>query len=319
MSAILPKVLLTNSMQAEQQARLAAHAEVIVAPRADADTLRALVADADVLVVRAKLPDDIFDYQTRLKGVVRHGVGLDMIPMEQATARKIPVANMPGSNTASVVEYCINAMFHLQRNMSALALRDPVADWAVNRPRADGMRELNGQTLGIVGVGTIGGALAKVAAAMGMKVLGLSRRPASLPEGVAFADKQTLFAQADIIVLACPLTAETRKLADAPTLALMKSGAILINVSRGPVVDTAALMAALEEGRIGGAALDVHDAQPIPAGLYPAGLERLLLTPHVAGITESSMTNMSRGTADEVLRLLQGQRFANLVNPEVYE
>lgn len=319
MSAVLPKVVLTNAMQEAEQARLAAHAQVIVAPSADADTLRSLVGDADVLVVRAKLPDDIFDHQTRLKGVVRHGVGLDMIPMEQATARKIPVANMPGSNTASVVEYCINAMFYLRRNMSSLALRDPVADWAANRPRADGMRELNGQTLGIVGVGTIGGALAKVAKALGMHVMGLTRRRESVPEGVAFADKQTLFSQADIIVLACPLTAETRKLVDAPTLALMKRSALLINVSRGPVVDTAALMAALQAGRIGGAALDVHDVQPIPEGLYPPGLRNLLLTPHVAGITESSMTNMSRGTVDEVLRLLQGQRFANLVNPEIFE
>jgi D-3-phosphoglycerate dehydrogenase len=100
---------------------------------------------------------------------------------------------------------------------------------------------------------------------------------------------------------------------------LMKSSALLINVSRGPVVDTAALIAALQAGSIGGAALDVHDTQPIPDGLYPAGMDRLILTPHVAGITESSMTNMSRGTVDEVLRLLQGQRFANLVNPEIFE
>src|SRR5690606_29970850 len=158
-----PKILLTNPMQAEQQARLADQAEIVVAPNTDADTLRRMIVDVDVLVVRARLPDDIFEHQTRLKGVVRHGVGLDMIPMEQATAHKIPVANMPGSNTASVVEYCINAMFRAYRNLNALALRDPVADWALQRPHADGMRELNGQTLGIVGVGTIGGALARVA------------------------------------------------------------------------------------------------------------------------------------------------------------
>lgn len=319
MSAVLPKVLLTNPMQEAEQARLAASAQVIVAPGTDADTLRALIADADVLVVRAKLPDDIFEHQTRLKGVVRHGVGLDMIPMAQATAHRIPVANVPGSNTASVVEYCLNAMFYLQRNMQSLALQDPVGAWASTRPRADGMVELSGQTLGIVGVGTIGGALAKAALALGMNVIGLARRPESLPDGVAFADKQTLFSQADIVVLACPLTAETRNLVDAQTLALMKGNALLINVSRGPVVDTSALVAALQEGKLGGAALDVHDVQPIPAGLYPAGLARLLLTPHVAGITQSSMARMSRGAADEVLRLLQGQRFVNLVNPEIFE
>src|SRR5690606_9921822 len=269
-----PKILLTNPMQAEQQARLADQAEIVVAPNTDADTLRRMIVDVDVLVVRARLPDDIFEHQTRLKGVVRHGVGLDMIPMAQATAHRIPVANVPGSNTASVVEYCLNAMFYLQRNMQSLALQDPVGAWASTRPRADGMVELSGQTLGIVGVGTIGGALAKAALALGMNVIGLARRPESLPDGVAFADKQTLFSQADIVVLACPLTAETRNLVDAQTLALMKGNALLINVSRGPVVDTSALIAALQEGRLGGAALDVHDVQPIPAGLYPAGLAR---------------------------------------------
>ncbi|MGB6105033.1 MAG: NAD(P)-dependent oxidoreductase [Pusillimonas sp.] len=319
MSAVLPKVLLTNPIQKAEQARLAASAQVIVAPNTDPDTLRALIADADALLVRAKLPDDIFEYQTRLKGIVRHGVGLDMIPMEQATAHGIPVANVPGSNTSSVVEYCLNAMFYLLRNMQSLALTDPVRDWASSRPRADSAQELNGRTLGIVGVGAIGGALSQAALALGMRVLGLSRRPESLPGQVTFADKQTLFSQADIVVLACPLTAETRNLADAQALALMKRDALLVNVSRGPVVDTAALMAALQEGRLGGAALDVHDVQPIPDGLYPAGHDRLLLTPHVAGNTQSSMERMSRGSVDEVLRVLQGQRFANLVNPEVFE
>jgi len=317
MTAAPFKVLLTNPMQEAEQARLAASAQVVVAPSADADTLRALIADADALVVRAKLPDDIFDYQTRLKGVVRHGVGLDMIPVRQATAHRIPVANIPGSNTSSVVEYCLNAMFRLLRNMESLALRDPVRDWASVRPRADSTLELNGQTLGIVGVGAIGGALARVALALGMEVLGLSRRPESLPECVTYADKPTLFSRADIVVLTCPLTDETRDLVDAPTLALMKPSALLINVSRGPVVDTAALITALREHRLGGAALDVHDVQPIPDGLYPAGLERLLLTPHVAGVTRSSMERMSRGVVDEILRLMNGQRFANLVNPEV--
>ncbi|WP_082987960.1 NAD(P)-dependent oxidoreductase [Bordetella bronchialis] len=312
-------VLLTDPIHADEYARLSRHARVIVAPDSRPDTLRALVAEADVLVVRSRLPDDIFDHAKRLKGVVRHGVGVDLIPMQRADALKIPVANMPGSNTASVVEYCINAMFHLSRDMQALALRDPVADWTGRRAAADGTLELNERTLGIVGVGTIGGALARVALALGMKVCGLTRRPETLPDGVGAVDKPTLFGRADVVVLACPLTPETRGMVDAATLAAMKPDALLINVSRGAVVDTAALMQALQAGRLGGAALDVHDVQPIPADLYPRALPRLLLTPHVAGITRSSMRRMSRGTVDEVLRLLRGERYANPVNPQVYE
>ncbi|ARP80083.1 hydroxyacid dehydrogenase [Bordetella genomosp. 8] len=318
MALDLPVVLLTDPIQADEHARLARHARVVVAPDARADTLRGLIADADVLVVRSRLPEDIFDHQTRLKGVVRHGVGVDLIPMRQANALKIPVANMPGSNTASVVEYCVNAMFDLYRSMQALALRD-ASDWSDRRAQADRTLELHERTLGIVGVGTIGSALAKVALALGMKVIGLTRRPESLPAGVDPASKADLFAQADVVVLACPLTPETRGMVDATTLAAMKPDAVLINVSRGPVVDTAALLQALENGRLGGAALDVHDVQPIPEDLYPQALPRLLLTPHVAGITRSSMTRMSRGTVDEVLRLLRGERYANLVNPQIYE
>lgn len=312
------KVLLANPILAEEQARLTLHADVVVAPQTDADTLRALIADADGLIVRAKLPDDIFDAATCLKGVVRHGVGLDMIPMESAAAKKIPVANIPGSNTASVAEYCLNAMFYLRRNLGDLAVDQTSLNWDAVRPHANSMSELAGQTLGIVGVGAIGGALAKVADALGMRVLGLVRRKESLPPYVEFASKQTLFSQADIVVLSCPLTSETKGLVDAATLACMKPTALLINVSRGPVVDTPALVRALLDKKLGGAALDVHDIQPIEPGMYPKRLDNLLLTPHVAGITRSSMARMSMGSVDEILRILQGQPFVNLVNPEIY-
>lgn len=311
------KVLLTNHILASEHARLAQYAEVIVAPDIRPDTLRKLVADADALIVRTKLPDDIFDHQTRLKGVVRHGVGLDMIPMAEAARHRIPVANIPGSNTASVVEYCVNAMFHFARNLESLVLDKPGRNWAETRVRADATEELHGKTLGIVGVGAIGSSLATVGAALGMRVLGLSRRPERLPAHVTAAAKKDLFEQSDFVVLACPLTDQTRGLVDVETLSVMKQKAILINVSRGPVVDTQALISALLARKLGGAILDVHDTQPIPEGLYPEGLEGLLLTPHVAGTTQTSMERMSAGSVDEVLRILRGERFVNLVNPEV--
>lgn len=315
MSKERPIVLLTNPIHQLAHERLARHANVLVAPAVDAASLNHAVANVDGLIVRAQLPDDIFQHQRRLKGVVRHGVGLDMIPVEHATRAGIPVSNLPGSNTASVVEYCLSMMLHFCRPMDELVITPDVSEWDTRRARASTVRELNGLTLGIVGVGTIGKQLARIALALGMKVLGVTRSGANVPTGVEAVDKHTAFSQAHIIVLACPLTAETRGLVDDATLNIMRSDAILINVARGPVVVRDALLGRLRSGQLAGAALDVHDEQPIAAHTYPTDLPGLELTPHIAGITETSMRRMSENAVDEMLRLLRGEEFKNLVNP----
>jgi D-3-phosphoglycerate dehydrogenase len=269
-------------------------------------------------VVRTQLPPDVFEHAPRLRAVVRHGVGLDMIPVEAATAKGIPVANLPGSNTQTVVEYCLAAMLHLRRGVATMDARLRSAGWAAARPFADGTSELGGSTLGIVGVGAIGGRLAAICSALGMHVLGLTRRPGTLPAGVEAVDKQQLFARSDVVVLCCPLTEQTRGLVDAATVATMKPTAILVNVARGPVIATDAVLRALREGRLGGAALDVHDRQPL-AGTEPVfDAPNLLLTPHVAGISDTSMRAMSEGTIATLLALLRGERPANVVNPQVF-
>jgi D-3-phosphoglycerate dehydrogenase / 2-oxoglutarate reductase len=313
-----PRVLLTSPMHPALQPVLAQQCELVLAPDTSAATLKRLVADAEGLVVRAQLPPDLFDHAPRLRAVVRHGVGLDMIPVEAATARGIPVANLPGSNTQTVVEYCLAAMLHLRRNLAGIDTRLRSNGWAVARPLADRGTELGGSTLGIVGVGAIGSRLASIASALGMRVLGLTRRPGSLPAGVQAADKNALFAQSDVVVLCCPLTEQTRGLVDADTVAGMKRDAILINVARGPVIDTAAVLRALREGRLGGAALDVHDKQPLTGDEPLFDAPQLLLTPHVAGISDTSMRAMSQGTIDTLLALLRGERPSNVVNPEVF-
>lgn len=313
-----PRVLLTNQIHPALQPVLAEHCEVVLAPDTSAATLTRLVADVDALVVRAQLPPTIFDHAPRLRAVVRHGVGLDMIPVEAATAKGIPVANLPGSNTQAVVEYCLAAMLQLRRGLATLDAGLRRDGWAKARPLADRGTELGGSTLGIVGVGAIGTRLAAIAGAMGMRVLGLTRRPGSLPSGVQAADKATLFAQSDVVVLACPLNDQTRGLVDAATLAAMKPDALLINVSRGPVIDTPALLAALRAGRLGGAALDVHDKQPLTGSEPVFDAPNLLLTPHVAGITDTSMRAMSEGAVATVLALLRGERPSNVVNPQVF-
>lgn len=313
-----PLVLLTSPIHPELQPVLARHCEVLVAPDTQPQTLARLVADAQGLVVRAQLPPDIFEGAKRLRAVVRHGVGLDMIPVEAATAHGIPVANLPGSNTQAVVEYCLAAMLHLRRGLATMDVRLRHAGWAAARPLADTGTELGGATCGIVGVGAIGARLAQVAGALGMRVLGLTRRPEALPPGVEAADKQRLFSQADVVVLCCPLNDQTRGLVDASALQQMKRGALLINVSRGPVIDTQAVIAALRSGQLGGAALDVHDRQPLTGAEPVFEAPNLLLTPHVAGITDTSMRAMSEGAIATLLALLKGERHPNVVNPQVF-
>jgi D-3-phosphoglycerate dehydrogenase len=315
---VRPRVLLTNPIHPRWHPVLAQQCEVVVAPDAAPATLARLVADADGLMVRSQLAPDVFEHATRLRAVVRHGVGLDMIPVAAASVRGIPVGNLPGSNTAAVVEYCIAAMLHLRRNLAAIDTRLRGDGWAAARPLADTGAELGGGVCGIVGVGAVGSRLAAAAAGLGMRVVGLTRRPQSLPPQVAAATKEALFEQADVVVLCCPLNDATRGLVDAASLARMKPGAILINVARGPVIDSAAVLTALREGRLGGAALDVHDRQPLTGDEPLFDAPRLLLTPHVAGVTATSMEGMSRGAVETMLALLRGERPANVVNPEVF-
>ena len=313
-----PRVLLTNPIDPLLLPLLAQHCEVVLAPDTAPATLAKLIAQADGLVVRAQLAPDLFDHAPKLRAVVRHGVGLDMIPVEAATARGIPVANLPGSNTQAVAEYCLAAMLHLRRGLALIDGRLRSEGWAAARPLADRGTELGGSVCGIVGVGAVGGRIAAVAAGLGMHVIGLTRRAESLPPHVKAVDKQALFAQADVVVLCCPLNDQTRGLVDAAAVAAMKPDAILINVSRGPVIDTAAVLAALRGGRLGGAALDVHDRQPLTGQEPLFDAPNLLLTPHIAGITGTSMRAMSQGAVDTMLALLRGERPPNVVNPEVF-
>ncbi|WP_066343050.1 hydroxyacid dehydrogenase [Azohydromonas lata] len=310
-----PVVLLTGPMDPAGEARIAAVAEVRLAGDTSAATLRRLVAQADVLVVRSALPADLLEHAPRLRGIVRHGVGVDMIPVEAASARGIPVANVPGSNRHAVAEHVMGAIQLLRRGSALMDQRLRRDGWEAARALADGARELHGATLGLVGVGDIGRRVAEIAAfGYGMKVLGHQRRLDALPPFVEGCGLDTLCERCDALVLACALTEGTRGLIDARRLGLLKADAVLVNVSRGAVLDEAALLHALATGRLHGAALDVFTTQPLPAGHPLLALPNVLLSPHAAGLTVESMRRMSEGTADAVLCLLQGRRPPHCVN-----
>jgi D-3-phosphoglycerate dehydrogenase / 2-oxoglutarate reductase len=251
-----------------------------------------------------------------LKAIVRHGVGLDFIPVNAATARGIAVANLPGSNTNAVAEYVMSALMHLRRPLQKLDMQMRAEGWLAARAAADGLTELSPSTLGILGVGTIGRHVARVAReGFGMKVLGTSRRKGSLPQGIGEVSLPELFERSDAIVVCCALTDETRGLVSRDLLDRMRPQAVLVNVSRGAVIDTPAIIDALRSQKIAGAALDVFDVQPLAPDNVLFDCPNLLLTPHTAGITATSSRAMAVGSAEEMLRILRGEAPLNLVNP----
>ena len=313
-----PVILSTHALHPEAAALLAPAAELRIASGLAAEALIAEAAPAEIVIVRAPLPPALFAAAPHLRAAIRHGAGTDMIPVAAATAAGVLVANVPGVNARSVAEHVAFAMLALSRRFRRLD-RDLRRDgWLAGRAHAESGRELAGRSVGLVGFGHVGRAVHAVAArGFGMRVLVHTPRAPELPDGAVLRPLDALMAEADFVVLCCPLTDATRGLIDAARIARMRPDAYLINVARGPVLDEAALLAALREERIAGAALDVFAEQPLPADHPLLTLDTVLLTPHLAGITDESMARMGRGAVEEALRVLRGELPVNLVNPAV--
>ncbi len=270
--------------------------------------LRAAVADAKALIVRnrTQVRGALLEAAGDLRVVGRLGVGLDNIDMEACAARGIDVCPARGANDLSVAEYVVSAAMLLLRGTGFASAAVIAGDW----PRAAMIgRETAGRTLGLVGYGAIARETARRARALGMDVAAFDPYlPADDPawSGTRNVSFEALLQIADVVSLHTPLNAETRRLIGADAIARMKPGAIVINAARGGVVDEVALVAGLREGRLGGAALDVFETEPLTAeaGAKFAGLTNVLLTPHIAGVTEESNTRVSRVTVENVLKVL---------------
>jgi D-3-phosphoglycerate dehydrogenase len=311
------RVLLTDSISPAAEEVLARRAELIRAPDADPATLRRLAHDAEGIITRSKLPDDIIAAAPRLRAVVVHGTGTDLVPIADATARGVMVANLPGGNAQSVAEYCVLAMLMLARNIVAITNALHSGPWDAARLRGAAAHEISGMTLGIVGVGEIGGRLARICrSGFGMRVLGHQRRLHRLPPEAEPASLDDLLPASDFVVVTCPLTTETHHLFNRERLELMKRTAWLINVGRGAVVQEDALVDALRGRRIGGAMLDVFEHYRLPPGHPLLSLDNAVLTPHLAGMTIESRGRISIAAAEEMLRMLDGEPPYNFVNPE---
>ena len=232
-----------------------------------------------------------------LQVVARCGVGLDNVDVAEATARKIRVVNAPGSNAATIAEHTLALMLMLMRNLYRSVERVKQNDWNWRNQYAGD--ELNGKTLGILGMGNIGKRVAKLGEAFGMKVLYWSRTAQQLP-------MDEILKQSDIVSLHLPLTPQTNEIIDAAQLALMKPASFLINTARGALINHAALLDALNANTIGGFAADVLPDEPPVENLSVVQHPRAIVTPHSASLTAATYQRMCLLTVQNVLAILGG-------------
>jgi D-3-phosphoglycerate dehydrogenase len=243
----------------------------------------------------------------RLRHIAVHGAGFDKIDLEAATELGVQVTNAPGANALSVAELVVGLMVVMLRNL--LVTANGVARGQWGEVRKTGF-ELAGKRLGILGVGHVGAQVASRALALGMEVVAYD--PAYTPEqfrarGLTWLPSDEVIASADILTLHVPLDSGTRHLINGRTIALMKPGAYFLNLSRGPVVDEAALEPALRSGHIKAAALDVREKEPPGEGDRLRGLPNVILTPHIGGSTDGSLHRIAKMCAEEMVRILTEQ------------
>jgi D-3-phosphoglycerate dehydrogenase len=316
-----PKVVLTDPINPDAHALLNSHADIVVLPDGvlNEAAWREAMTGAQGLIVRRQLPYNLFDRTVDLRGVVRHGVGLDFIPVARASARKIPVANTPAVNANSVAEYVFAAMLAMSRQPASFDQQVRSGNWQARRNAGAQTSELRGRTIGVIGYGAIGKRIGEIATnGFSMQVAAHTSTPSRLPAHVQALSLAELFAASDFIVIACQLTPQTRGMIDRHVFAHAKPGAVLINVGRGPVIREDDMVSALNEGRLAGAVLDVFEVQPLPAESGLRYRQRVMLTPHLAGMTQDAERAMGMMAVDTFLALIRGERPDNIVNKEIY-
>ena len=250
-----------------------------------------------------------------LKVVAKNGAGIDGVDVAAATARGIQILVAAGANADAVAEHALAMMLSLVRQLGALDAQLRSGQWPASTFMGSDFR---GSTVGIVGFGSIGQRTAQLCAALGARVL-VYQRPGS-QRACDYETEQDLprfLSQLDVLSLHCPLNANTRGFIGARELACMKSTAVLINTARGPVVDEAALIDALQTGRLRGAGVDTFDIEPLPADHPFTRLPQMLITPHVAGVTHQAATRVATIAAENIVRALAGLPAVpgRLVNP----
>jgi len=319
-----PKVYVTRTMQPETLARLEAVAEVRMrreAGRCPSEELTREAADAAAVVGTDVWTAAMMAAAPSLKHIALTSVGFDMVDLTAATARGILVTNTAGSLTDTVADLVFGLMISAARRIPEMDRWTRAGQW-VNLGAAPMGLDVYGTTLGIVGLGRIGVAVAERARGFRMRLLchdSVRREAEERRLGCEFVSLERLLGESDFVTLHTPLGPETRGLIGAAQFALMKPTAFLINTSRGPVVDEAALIAALQAKRIAGAALDVFEREPIDPQSPLLAMENVVVLPHIGSATAATRQAMVDLAVDNAVAVLQRKPPLTLVNPEVLQ
>jgi D-3-phosphoglycerate dehydrogenase len=319
------RVLITDvdwpSIEPEAEVLARIGAEVILAESGSEAELLKLVGNADaILTSRAKVPASVIDAGTKLQVIAKYGIGVDNVAVEEATRLGIPVANVLTYCLDEVSDHAMALILACARQVCKYDAHLHAGVWETKSDRP--LFRLRGSTLGIIGFGSIGRALAPKAKAFGMRVLVFD--PYTDAQSVAAeqcekAGLDMLLSQADYVSIHVPLNESTRGMIDRARLCQMKPTAFLVNTARGGIVDQDALVWAVQNGRIAGAALDVFVSEPIPPSHPLLGLSSVITTPHVAFYSEESLLDLEIRTAESVVAVLSGKRPVSVVNPEVFD
>jgi D-3-phosphoglycerate dehydrogenase len=319
----MPRVLLAGRIHEDGMARLRARADLIIEEMEDVEPAAFVrrLPEADALLIRtAMLPREALVRADRLRIVSRHGVGYDNLPVDALTAKGVPLAIVGGVHAEGVAEHAFFLMLALAKNALPHDRAVRNGEWEVRNELL--AFELAGRTLLVIGFGRIGRALARRALAFGMRVLAYDPNVAEAEIAAAAAAKvpdwRVALSEADVISLHLPRLPETENMIGAAEFAAMKPDALLVNTSRGGIVDERALAEALRAGRIGGAGLDVFDEEPPPKDHPLFAFDRVLLSPHIAGLSRDSSARLAVAAAENILAALDGRLDpALVVNKEV--
>lgn len=316
----MPRVIVTDHgfphLKREAEVLAAAGAELEAHQCRTPEEVIAAARDADALLVQwAPVNAAAIAALTRCKVIVRYGIGYDNVDAAAARARGIPVCNVPDYGVHEVAEHAVSLALALVRQLPQIDARVRRGTWKITPDRP--VHGLGQSVFATAGFGRIARAAHEMMRGFGGKRIAWDPfvgGDAMAAAGVEKVSSSQLFNQADILSLHLPLTPETKHLVNASTLAQMKGRAVLVNTARGPLVDTVALAAALREGRIAGAGLDVYEKEPLEADHPLRTCPNVLLTSHVAWYSEGSIPRLQQLAAEEVARALRGETLHNPVN-----
>jgi D-3-phosphoglycerate dehydrogenase / 2-oxoglutarate reductase len=317
----MPIVAITDytfpSLEVEESLLKPAGAEIVSGQCKTVETLIPLVRQADAVITQfAPIKAEVINAMERARVIVRYGIGVDNVDLEAARARGIPVCNVPDYCIDEVADHTLAFILATTRQVVPNALHIQKGNWGLANA-LDQMRTLRDQTVGIVGFGRIG---REVAARLApFKCRRLVSDPVVPEDAVRAAgcirvSLEELLAQSDIVTLHCPSTAQTRQLLNAASIARLKRGVVVINLARGDLIDTGALVSALQSGQIGAAALDVCNPEPIPLDSPLRSLPNVIVASHIASASPKAVQTLRETAARIAVAALKGTPLPNIVN-----